>query len=120
MSDINYHYFVPEEQPTEDTKGKNREKTAVGLKYSAPKAPELIAKGFGELADDIVDVAKSSGVMVHQDDELAKYLARLDVGAQVPKDVYVIIAELIAWSYIVQGKKPEQWNNMHKKVNESC
>ncbi len=102
----------------QDGNDKNTEKSAIALQYNAPNAPEVLAKGFGELADEIVAVAEQSGVMVHQDDQLASYLSRLNVGAEVPKEIYLVVAELIAWSYIVQGKKPEQWNNMHNKVDD--
>ncbi|AWB67394.1 flagellar biosynthesis protein FlhB [Saccharobesus litoralis] len=96
----------------------NKENKAVGLKYNAPNAPEVVAKGFGELADEIVSLAEENGVLVHQDTELADYLARLDVGDAIPREVYIIVAELIAWSYIIQGKKPENWNNIHNKVDD--
>ncbi|WP_111976666.1 EscU/YscU/HrcU family type III secretion system export apparatus switch protein [Algibacillus agarilyticus] len=95
-----------------------KDKQAVSIKYNAPKAPEVIAKGFGERAEAIIKLAEESGILVHQDTELASYLTRLDVGDEIPKEVYVIIAELIAWSYILQGKKPEKWNNIHNKVDD--
>ncbi|NTS76369.1 EscU/YscU/HrcU family type III secretion system export apparatus switch protein [Catenovulum sp. SM1970] len=99
---------------------KQSDKKAVALEYSAPKPPEVVAKGFGELAEEIASLAEQSGVMLHKDDELANYLARLDVGNQIPKDVYYIIAEIIAWSYVIRGKQPDKFNNIHGRIDHKA
>lgn len=96
----------------------NPNKTAVGLKYDgAQGAPKVIAKGHGDLAEEIVEVAKEHGVMVHEDQELSKLLATLELGDDIPKQLYVVIAELIAFSYVLQGKFPDNWNNIHNRVD---
>ncbi|RUO30260.1 EscU/YscU/HrcU family type III secretion system export apparatus switch protein [Aliidiomarina soli] len=83
------------------------EKRAIGLYYSGNKgpanhdpsaAPTVIAKGFNELADEIIRLAKEHNVLVHEDPELANFLSRLDVGDEIPRELYVIIAELIAFA----------------------
>lgn len=77
---------------------KPTDKQAVGLSYDSHNAPRVIAKGFNELADEIIALAKEHDVLVHEDPELAKFLAKLDVGDEIPREVYVIIAELIAFA----------------------
>lgn len=84
-------------------------KTAVALGYDGQQAPALIAKGFDHLAEEIISIAKANGVLVHDDPELAASLAKLDVGEQIPKDLYVIIAELIAFAYLLDGRFPDDW-----------
>jgi flagellar biosynthesis protein len=76
----------------------DKEKQAVGLSYDGQHAPKVIAKGFNELADEIIALAKAHDVLVHEDPELANFLARLEVGDEIPREVYVIIAELIAFA----------------------
>ena len=88
---------------------KTQQKTAVGLKYNQQDAPKVVAKGFGELADEIVAQAKESGVLVHEDPYLSELLARMDLGQEIPENLYHIIAELIAFSWVLQGKTPEGW-----------
>jgi flagellar biosynthesis protein len=34
----------------------------------------------------------------------------------VPKELYLLIAELIAFVYMLEGKFPEQWNTLHQKI----
>lgn len=92
-------------------------KTAVGLKYDGNAAPKVIAKGHGDLAEEIVEVAQEHGILVHEDQQLSQLLATLELGDDIPKQLYVVIAELIAFSYVLQGKFPENWNNIHNKVD---
>lgn len=84
-------------------------KKAVGLGYSGGGAPSVIAKGYDALAEEMIKIAKQSGVLVHEDPLLADSLAKLDVGAEIPKDLYVIIAELIAFAYVLDGRFPAEW-----------
>lgn len=98
---------------TDDTK------KAIGLKYNTEdnNSPTVIAKGFGDLADDIIKLAKESGVLIHEDPYLSDLLARMDLGQEIPENLYHVIAELIAFSYVLQGKFPESWSNVHNKVD---
>ncbi|MBC3764973.1 EscU/YscU/HrcU family type III secretion system export apparatus switch protein [Neptunicella marina] len=84
-------------------------KKAIGLKYQNGDVPEVVAKGFGELAEQIIELARESGVLVHEDQDLSDFLARLDLGQHIPAELYHVIAELIAFSYVLQGKFPEGW-----------
>ena len=92
------------------------QKTATALQYDGKQAPTITAKGHGELAEDIIALAKAHGVLVHQDDELSKLLSQLQLGEQIPAQLYVVIAELIAFSYVLQGKFPENWHNIHQRI----
>ncbi|MER2493484.1 EscU/YscU/HrcU family type III secretion system export apparatus switch protein [Catenovulum sediminis] len=90
---------------------------AVALTYDAPDTPKVTAKGYDQLAVSIIEQAREHGVMVHEDTELANYLSRMEVGSEIPYEIYVIVAELIAWSYILRGEQPENWNNIHHKID---
>ena len=98
---------------------KDDTKKAIGLKYNTEdnNSPTVIAKGFGDLADDIIKLAKQSGVLIHEDPYLSDLLARMDLGQEIPENLYHVIAELIAFSYVLQGKFPESWSNVHEKVD---
>ncbi|MCO4321687.1 EscU/YscU/HrcU family type III secretion system export apparatus switch protein [Aliidiomarina quisquiliarum] len=73
-------------------------KKAIGLKYDGNDAPKVVSRGFDGLAEEIIAAAKEAGVLVHEDPELANFLAKLNVGDEIPRDLYVIIAELIAFA----------------------
>ena len=54
---------------------------------------------------------------IHQDEELSKLLTKLELGEQIPQQLYIVIAELIAFSYVLQGKFPENWHNIHQRID---
>ncbi len=100
-----------------------KQKSAVGLKYQQPsqenqqQAPTIVAKGFGDLAEEIVALARQNGVLVHEDPYLSDFLATLDLGQEIPETLYHVIAELISFSYVLQGKFPDSWAKLHGKVS---
>ena len=118
-----------------------KQKSAVGIKYNqdseagissgeaptggapsggAPSggAPTIIAKGFGDLADEIITLARQNGVLIHEDPYLSDFLATLDLGQEIPEQLYHVIAELISFSYVLQGKFPDSWAKMHNKLSK--
>ncbi len=74
---------------------------AVALRYDAERdaAPRVVAKGAGLLAERIIALAQQSGVRVVQDPEVVAVLARLDVQAEVPEELYLAVAEILAFVY---------------------
>ncbi len=99
---------------------KNEPKSAVGLTYTQEQgsAPTVVAKGFGDLAEDIISLAKEHGILIHEDAELSQFLSTLDLGQEIPDELYHVIAELIAFSYVLQGKFPDSWGKSHGKVSK--
>ncbi|MGS0683075.1 EscU/YscU/HrcU family type III secretion system export apparatus switch protein [Shewanella sp. 125m-7] len=95
-----------------------RTNKAVALKYQSGTAPKVLAKGEDDLAQEIVALAQQAGIHIHQDEYLCDFLQRLEVGDEIPKELYLLIAELIAFVYVLDGKFPEKWNNMHQKIME--
>ena len=80
-------------------------------------APKVVAKGQGDLAQEIIHLAESHGILVHQDEMLMQVLNTLDLGQEIPESLYHVIAELIAFSFVLQGKFPESWKNPHQKID---
>lgn len=94
-----------------------KEKSATALQYQGKAAPTVTARGHGQLAEEMIAMAQQHGILVHQDEELNKLLSQLELGGQIPPALYVVIAELIAFSYVLQGKFPENWHNIHQRVD---
>ncbi|TKB55448.1 flagellar biosynthesis protein FlhB [Ferrimonas aestuarii] len=95
----------------------NNTKLATALKYEAPTAPKVVAQGQGDLAHQIEQAAIEAGILVHEDKQLAQLLDKLEVGQSIPPELYLVIAELIAYAYLLEGKFPEQWRNVHEKID---
>ncbi|PKG56580.1 flagellar biosynthesis protein FlhB [Shewanella sp. Choline-02u-19] len=91
---------------------------AVALKYDKGSAPTVSAIAEDALAQEMIALAEEAGVYIHQDEHLCDFLHKLEVGDAIPKELYLLIAELIAFAYVLDGKFPEKWNNMHQKIME--
>ena len=89
--------------------GKRSDKAAIALYYDGDNAPRVTARGHGELAEEIIALARESGVPLQEDAELVRMLAQIDLGEEVPHELYVAVAEVIAFAYIVLGKFPKNW-----------
>jgi flagellar biosynthesis protein len=73
---------------------------AVALAYApGDAAPKVIARGRGLIAEAIVARAKEHGIYVHESKELVGLLAQVDLDDHIPPQLYVAIAELLAWLY---------------------
>lgn len=81
------------------------------------KAPTVIAKASGPLAQEMLALAEQHGIFIHQDEHLSDILSALDIGQDIPENMYHVIAELIAFSFVLQGKFPENWRNLHQRIN---
>lgn len=92
-------------------------KSAVALKYDTGSAPKVVAKGYGHLAQELLEIAQDNDIFIHQDEALASFLQQLDLGQEIPQELYLIIAELIAFSFVLQGKFPENWKHAHDKID---
>ncbi|ABV37643.1 FlhB domain protein [Shewanella sediminis HAW-EB3] len=94
------------------------ERQAVALGFDGQHTPTVTAKGTGLVAEEIIALAEEAGVHIHKNPHLSDFLQRLELGEEIPKELYFLIAELIAFVYMLDGKFPEQWNNMHQKIVE--
>jgi flagellar biosynthesis protein len=79
---------------------------AVALEYGQNKTPVVTAKGEDELARRIVAEAKKQGVYVAEDPRLLAMLSKLDVGQEIPQDMFTAVAVILAWVYWLKGMQP--------------
>ena len=91
-------------------KPEDARKTAVALTYEAGSlAPRVVAKGRGLLAQTIVERATEAGVYVHESPELVSLLMQVDLDDTIPPELYLAVAELLAWLYTLdRGDEPSQ------------
>ncbi|HET9960724.1 MAG TPA: flagellar biosynthesis protein FlhB [Nitrospiraceae bacterium] len=83
---------------------------AVALRYDPATmgAPVVVAKGAGYVAEKIREIGRHHGVMIVENKLMARTLYKLvEVGHQVPEDLYRAVAEILAFVYRVRGKLPQ-------------
>lgn len=80
---------------------------AVALKYDGKNAPKITAKGDGLTAEQILAIAEKHGIPLQANPDLARVLAQVPLGEEIPKELYIAVAEVIAFAYYLSGKAPE-------------
>ncbi len=90
----------------EKDKGQTPQKVAVALRYElgVDTAPCVTAKGKGEVADRIVELAEAAGVHVERNEPLAQSLSQLELDQKIPKELYRAVAEVIGFILRKAGK----------------
>lgn len=75
-------------------------RAAVALAYAdSASAPRVVAKGRGLIAQTIIERAREAGVYVHESPELVALLMQVDLDRDIPPQLYVAVAEILAWVY---------------------
>ena len=84
-----------------------RPRRAAALRYvEDTEAPEVVAAGAGAAARAIVEAARAAGVPVREDAALAEALGAIDLGQEVPEELWIAVAEVIAWAYALERGGP--------------
>jgi flagellar biosynthetic protein FlhB len=92
--------------PRADVVVTNPTHIAVALRYEEDMpAPQVVAKGKGVIAERIISLAKDFGIHIHRDPPLARSLYQMvDVGGFIPYELYVALAEILAYVYRTKKK----------------
>jgi flagellar biosynthesis protein len=75
---------------------KRKRQKAVAVQYNPlDKAPKVIAKGRGRIAEKIIEKSQESDIPLYQDAVLADELTRLDLTEYIPPELYDVIAQVL-------------------------
>ncbi len=79
---------------------------AVALGYAPGQdaAPRVLAAGQGVIAEQIIALARANGIPIRDDPVLVSALAGVDIGEEIPPELYRVVAEVLAYVYRIQGK----------------
>ncbi|MBQ8662089.1 MAG: EscU/YscU/HrcU family type III secretion system export apparatus switch protein [Alphaproteobacteria bacterium] len=79
---------------------------AVALGYDAQKhnAPVVTAKGQGEIAQKIIQLALDNNIEIRQDADLIQILRAVDINEEIPLEAFAAVAEIISYIYQQNGK----------------
>lgn len=87
------------------TEGMDNRHSAIALSYADKnKAPVVVAKGYGVAAESIMREARAHGLYVHSSADLVKLLMQVDLDQQIPPELYLAVAEVMAWIYGLEGR----------------
>jgi flagellar biosynthesis protein len=103
---------------TEEIRQHNQD-LAVALNYDGQNAPRITAKGQNELARQILEKAEEADIPLKYDPELAAILSQIPLGEEIPENLYLAVAEVIAFAYFIAGKTPQDWQNPPENEQEN-
>ncbi|MFW5992091.1 MAG: EscU/YscU/HrcU family type III secretion system export apparatus switch protein [Halanaerobiaceae bacterium] len=77
------------------------QKKAAALKYDMDKdeAPVVTASGKGTIADKIIEAAAEHDIPVKEDRDIVDILVQLNIGEEIPPELYQAIAEILSFIY---------------------
>lgn len=83
-----------------------KKKKAVALRYdqSRESAPRVVAAGKGYHAERILQVAKEAQLPIYEDHTLVDMLSYLDLGSEIPDELYDMVAEVLVFVYSLDKK----------------
>ena len=89
---------MPQNPPSSKT---NPQKKAVALKYDKDKdkAPRVVGKGIGLMADAIIALAKEHNIPIQPNSDLVEILSHMNLNQEIPPETYVLVAEILAFIY---------------------
>jgi flagellar biosynthesis protein len=92
----------------------DKQRAAAAIAYrEGDGAPRVVAKGSGLLADTIIERARASGVYVHESRELLALLMQIDLDSHIPPQLYIAVAELLAWLYHLDAAEQPDPPTLH-------
>lgn len=93
-------------------------KRAVALKYNSSKnaAPVVVASGSGYVASKVVEIAEKSGVPVYKDDSLATMLSQLELGSEIPEELFKTIVDIYVY-FLNYNPKVEEAAKERNAIN---
>ena len=77
---------------------------AVALQYEQPGTPRVIAKGEGEIGQKIIDTAREHGVPIEENASLAGALSEVEIGDEIPLELYKAVAEVLSFIMRMSGR----------------
>jgi len=85
---------------------KEESKKAIALRYNRKeeRAPRVVAKGKGSVANNIIKVAQLHKLPIKKDEDLVELLSKVEIDREVPENLYKAVAELFSFVYNVTKK----------------
>ena len=77
---------------------------AVALHYEKPGAPRVVATGRGDIGNKIIAVARAHGVPIEENPGLAEALSEVDLGDEIPVELYRAVAEVLTFILRSSGR----------------
>lgn len=82
----------------------SKNQLAVALHYDKKGAPRVVAKGRGIIGQKIVEIAEANGVPIEENEVLAGALSEVELGEEIPQELYRAVAEVLIFVMRLSGR----------------
>ena len=76
-----------------------RKAAALRYRHGEDRAPRVVAKGRGKVAEQIINLAEKHDIPLVEDPNLVHMLEALDIDVEIPSEMYRAVAEVLAFVY---------------------
>lgn len=82
-------------------------KKAVALGYNKKRdnAPKILATGSGEIAKNIINLAREHKIPIKEDPDLIEVLSKVEINQEIPPNLYKAVAEVFSFLYKITNDK---------------
>jgi flagellar biosynthesis protein len=77
---------------------------ALGYELGTEEAPKVVARGYGKIAEQILELAFANNVKVRQDPDLAQILEAVELDCEIPIEAFAAVAEILSYVYQANGR----------------
>ncbi|MBP7792974.1 MAG: flagellar biosynthesis protein FlhB [Candidatus Goldbacteria bacterium] len=110
------------EIPQADVVITNPNHIAIAIRYKEgdDNAPKIVAKGINLMAEKIKNIARENGIIIVENPPLARVLVKLEIGWEIPPELFQAMAEILAFVYQSKGKfKLEENEKNRDNINRN-
>jgi flagellar biosynthesis protein len=80
-----------------------RKAAALTYDKDGDAAPKVVASGRGGVADKIIETAAEADVPIVEDAALVSALLALELGDEIPAELYMAVARILSFLYELDG-----------------
>ena len=82
----------------------DKDRKGTALEYSENnRAPEIIAQAKGQFVEKLLQIARIHDITIYKDEDLAESLSVLDIGTEIPENLYIAMTEVLSYCYRVNS-----------------
>lgn len=80
-------------------------KKAAAIAYDHIGVPRIVAKGEGQVAKRIIEIAEEKGIPIQKNNNLVEALMQVELSKEIPPELYQVVAEVLAFIYKLDKMK---------------
>jgi flagellar biosynthesis protein len=90
-----------------NTRPKHLMATALQYDPESGGAPRVVASGHRKVAEQIIAEARKHNITIYEDPALTAALSDVNLGQEIPEELYRVVAEVLAYIYRVTDQGPK-------------